>query len=164
MIRLFGTVRDWLSLTERQSSYIFSLCLSVGSLFAWKDSQRQWEQMLSGVVSAGYSGYWTWKTGPGNKGLRSSSVSRPTSVSSSICIRECWYLVGRRCDIFSSHLYLTTTYDLFRCKLRWRYATIFSIILTREIFAMIIVISLSCQQTTSAFCSSIFLSVTPPLS
>ena len=30
--------------------------------------------MLSGVVSAGYSGYWTWKAGPGNKGLRSSSV------------------------------------------------------------------------------------------
>ena len=32
------------------------------------------KQMLSGVVSAGYSGYWTWKAGPGNKGLRSSSV------------------------------------------------------------------------------------------
>lgn len=28
------------------------------------------KQMLSGDVSAGYSGYWAWKAGPGNKGLR----------------------------------------------------------------------------------------------
>lgn len=38
--------------------------------------------MLSGVVSAGYSGYWTWKAGPGNKGLRYPLPSWQTKMSS----------------------------------------------------------------------------------
>ncbi|KAF7405170.1 hypothetical protein HZH66_004076 [Vespula vulgaris] len=51
-----------------------------------RTASDNWEQMLKKrrCVSAGYSRrYWTWKAGPGNKGLRPSSSSPSLSPSPS---------------------------------------------------------------------------------
>lgn len=166
MIRLFGTVSGLIvtnGATVLVHFFFFLLCLSVGSLFAWKDSQRQWEQMLSGVVSAGYSGYWTWKTGPGNKGLRSSSACPwPTwSVSSGICIRET--LAPRASPVEMRRLLLASLpYVLYvrpaslETEVALRDGLFYYLTRRereREIFVMITVI-LPRQQTARAFCSS----------
>lgn len=85
-------------------------------------------------------GYWTWKTGPGNKGLRSSSVLQATTVLPKYLHVQMLVVSRQRCDVTPSPrvitLILRTT--CYICKLRWCYMTICYYLEIFYIFGIII--------------------------